>query len=477
MRVPNSPTNSTQRTESTPTTSSTPAANTVAPASPTAPSTKALPPTRPNQVAPRRPGDGFESKGNLPSRNLLAGELAAQARPAPAPATGPISPKDIPAADWTVFVHLNADNNLESFGKDDLNEMEAAGGSTAGKLNMIALVDGGVRKDADGWNTGARLMYVTKDPSNSSKIASREITVDPKSELGKMLAKSKGELDTGDPNVLRAALDYVQRNTQSKHYMVDLWNHGNGWKGISYDDNPHNSIDMPELQKALSGLPQKIDILSADACLMATVEVADTAKAIGADFLVGSEELEPGTGWNYKDLLGNWNKLFEGGKTPTAEQMSKAIQDSYIKGPRDNVTMSVTNLSKLDGLNGKLNNFSDAIIKAGGLQNSTVRQAYDKALRFDDVDQMDLGDFAKRVSNSTKDAALKAAADALLTQLAETTVEKGAPKGDSKYKAATGLSIYAPRGSVDGQYKQEGSAWLNSHWNNVIKTYNATRVG
>lgn len=467
MRVQNPPSASTQRTESSPS----PSAN-----STTAPATKALPPSK-NQVAPRRPGDEFESSGRLPSRNLLAGELAPQAQTAAAPTPEPISPKDIPAADWTVFVHLNADNNLEDFGKDDLNEMEAGGGSTAGKLNMIALVDGGTRKDSDGWNTGARLMYVTKDPDDSSKIVSREITVDPDSGLGKMLANSKGELDTGNPDVLRAALDYVQSNTQSKHYMVDLWNHGNGWKGVSYDDNPHNSIDMPELQKALSGLPQKIDILSADACLMATVEVADTAKTIGADFLVGSEELEPGTGWNYKDLLGRWNKLFEGGKTPTAAEMSKAIQDSYIKGPRDNVTMSVTDLSKLDGLNGKLDSFSDALIKAGGLQNKAVRQAYDKALRFDDVDQMDLGDFAKRVSSSTTDPMLQAAADALLAQLAETTVEKGAPKGDAKFKAATGLSIYAPKGSVDSQYKQEGSAWLNSHWNNVIKTYNKAPVG
>ncbi|HVG57604.1 MAG TPA: clostripain-related cysteine peptidase [Hyalangium sp.] len=471
MRVQNPSSTSTQRTESSSSTSK----NQVASAPSTSPSTKALPPAK-NQVA-TRPGDLFDSAdGGTPSRNLLAGELATRAR-ATTPAANTISPKDIPAADWTVFVHLNADNNLEDFGKDDLNEMEAGGGSVEGKLNMIALVDGGVRKDADGWNTGARLMYVTKDPDDSSKIVSKEITVDPDSELGKMLASSKGELDTGDPNVLRAALDYVQKNTESKHYMVDLWNHGNGWKGISYDDNPHNSIDMPELQKALSGLPQKIDILSADACLMATVEVADTAKAIGSEFLVASEELEPGTGWNYKDLLGSWNKLFEGGKTPTAEQMSKAIQESYIKGPRDNVTMSVTDLSKLDGLNGKLDAFSDALVKAGGLQNKTVRQAFDKALRFDDMDQMDLGDFAKRVSSSTTDAMLQAAADALLAQLAETTVEKGAPKGDAKYKAATGLTIYAPRGSVDAQYKQEGSAWLNSHWNNVIKTYNKTPVG
>jgi hypothetical protein len=472
MRVHNPATNSTQRSSSSPAASSTP-------------STKALPPSRSNELATPRQADGFESpasRSRQPSKNLLAGELASQPLatpkptpgPTPAPATGPISPKDIPAADWTVFVHLNADNNLEDFGKDDLNEMEAGGGSVAGKLNLIALVDGGKRKDADGWNTGARLMYVTRDPNNSSKITSREITVDPKSELGKLIAKGKGEIDSGSPEVLRAALDYVQRNTQSKHYMVDLWDHGNGWKGVSYDDNPHSSIDMPELQKALSGLPQKIDVVAADACLMATVEVADTAKALGADFLVGSEELEPGTGWDYKDLLGRMNKLFAGKEPVTAEKMSQAIQESYIAGPRDNVTMSVTNLSKLDGLNGKLNDFSDALVKAGGLQNTTVRNAYDKALRMDDVDQMDLGDFAKRVSSSTKDANLKAAADLLVAELGKTTVEKGVKGGDAKYTAATGLTIYAPKGNVDAQYKQAGSAWLNSHWNNVIKTYSAT---
>ncbi len=308
------------------------------------------------------------------------------------------------------------------------------------------------------------------------KLTSKEITVDPKSDLGKLIAKGKGEIDSGSPEVLRAALDYVQRNTQSKHYMVDLWDHGNGWKGVSYDDNPSSSIDMPELQKALSGLPQKIDVVAADACLMATVEVADTAKAAGADYLVGSEELEPGTGWDYKDLLGRMNKLFSGKEPVTAEKMAKAVQESYGAGPRDNVTMSVTDLSKLDGLNSKLNSFSDALVKAGGLQEKTIRSAYDKALRMDDADQMDLGDFAKRLSSTTKDTALKAAADALLAELAKTTTAKGAKGADAKWAAQTGLTIYAPKGGVDAQYKQTGSAWLNSHWNNVIKTYNATRV-
>ncbi len=437
------------------------------------PTTKALPPKRGNELASPQSADAFDSKGT-PSRSAPVTGGAQSARPTPPSGTGPISPKDIPAADWTVFVNLNADNNLESFGKADLNEMEAGGGSIPGKLNMIALVDGGSGKDAtNNWTNGTRLMYVTKDPSDSKKVVSREIQVDPNSDLGKLMAKGNGELDTGSPEVLRAALDYVQKNTQSKHYMVDLWDHGNDWRGVSYDDHPNSNLDMNELQKALTGLPQKIDILSADACLMATVEVADTAKAAGASYLVGSEEVEPGTGWNYKDLLGRVSKLFDGNTSVSPDQMAKAVQESYAAGPKDNVTVSVTDLSRMAGLNSKLNDFSDALVKAGGLQDKTLRGAYEKTLRFDDADQMDLGDFAKRVAASTTDASLKTAANALLAELAKTTTEKGA-KGDAKYGASTGLTIYGPRGSVDASYKQPGLAWLNSHWNNVIKTYNST---
>jgi hypothetical protein len=232
---------------------------------------------------------------------------------------------------------------------------------------------------------------------------------------------------------------------------------------------------MAELKQALTGLPKKVDILSADACLMATVEVADTAKAVGADWLVGSEEVEPGTGWNYSDLLSRMGKLFKGSNSVSADKMAKAIVDSYAAGPKDNVTLSATKLSELDGLNGKLDSFSDALLKAGGLQNKALRTAYEQTLRFEDADQMDLGDFARRVSQGTQDAALKTAADQLLTALARTTTGKGAKGGDSRYAAATGLTIYGPRGSVAREYQKAGSDWLNSRWNDLIKTYNFPR--
>lgn len=188
------------------------------------PATKALPEARANVPALQHPADHFD----LPE---VAQELAQKSKPKPTPVPAPsgtIDPKDIPAADWTCFVNLNADNSLESYGRTDLNEMETVG-SLAGKMNVIALVDGGTQK-GNGWTTGTRLMWVTKD-SSTGTISSKEITVDPNSDLGKLLAAGKGELDTGNPAVLHAAMDYVQRNIPSQHFMLDLWDHGNDWRG------------------------------------------------------------------------------------------------------------------------------------------------------------------------------------------------------------------------------------------------------
>lgn len=396
----------------------------------------------------------------------LTGEPATTPVP-PDTGKGPIDPRNIPPADWTCFVNLNADNSLESFGKTDMNEMEKVG-SLTGKLNVIALVDGGTQQGG-GWEKGTRLMYITKDPNNSSNVVSREIAVDPDSDLGKLLAAGNGELNTGSPEVVHAAIDYVQRNVPSKHFMVDLWDHGNDWRGVSYDDHPDASLDMPELQQALSGLSQKIDIVSADACLMATVEVADTVKAAGADWLVASEEVEPGPGWNYTDFLGRVGKLFEGSDEVSAAQIAGAISDSYAAGGLDNSTMSVTDLSGLGGLNQALDAFSDALLARGGLGDKAVKAAWGQAKRYDDRDQMDLGDFAAKVQAGSSDPAVKAAADALLAQLhAVTTPQSGNPYG---WKTSTGLTIYAPQGSVDREYQVDGAAWLGSRWNALIETY------
>lgn len=423
-------------------------------------------PPFPNRALPRagwRPGE------MVAPRDTFSAPPPDQRKHRP-DAASTISPKDIPPADWTCFVYMNADNNLEQYGITNLEQMQSVG-SLNGKMNVIALVDGGTGQGAPGWTAGTRLMYVTRDPSNPNAITSKEIAVDPNSDLGKLLAAGKGELDMGDPKVLHAAVDYVQKNIPSKYFMVDMWDHGNDWHGISYDDNPSDHLTMPTLEQALSGLSQKIDILSTDACLMATDEVADTAKADGIDWLVASEEVEPDLGWNYADFLSRVNNLFSNTTDVGSDQIAKAIADSYVATGTDNVQMSALKLSGLDSVNGALQQFSQAILDAGGLKSGTAaRTAYENALRFSDSDMVDLGDFARQLSASTT-GPLKTAADQMLAAIRNAEYNDVAT-GNQTYAPATGISIYGPKwGGIDSTYSAPGVAWAGSKWFDVINTY------
>src|SRR5688572_10886339 len=139
------------------------------------------------------------------------------ARNVPGPARGPvdvfsgvaatglgatISPSLIPRADWTFFTYVAADNDLAPFAAIDLQEM-ARIGSTPG-MNVLALVD------APG---STQLCYVEKGRT-------RRIDVDAHSALGQMLAR--GNVNTGDPALLRAALEYVQREIPSSKFFLNL---------------------------------------------------------------------------------------------------------------------------------------------------------------------------------------------------------------------------------------------------------------
>jgi len=392
--------------------------------------------------------------------------------PAPAAAAnGPVRTQDIPRTPWNFFVYLNGDNNLESDAKDDLNEMEKLG-SMPGKMNVFALVDGAgksTKPDANGWTGGTRLMWIQKDPANSKKVVSKEIQVDPGSDLGKLMAAGKGELDMGDPKVMNAALRYVQQNVPSDHLFVDMWDHGDSWHASSSDDTGSTmEPSRGDLQQALKGV--KVDVLGFDECLMGAREIAQVAKDAGVQQLVGSELLEPDSGWNYADLFTRFNKLFDQ-KNVSAETLARAAVDSYAAGPKDNSHLSATDLSRMDAVEAKTSALSDALLRAGGLGNKAIKAAYQSAQRDDDIkEQMDLGDFAKRLAaTTTLSPEIRDAAKALQAEIAAAEYSKTA-KGASGVSGLTGMTTYAPLRHFDSDYvKTPSNPWVGSHWTDFIR--------
>ncbi|MBI5238884.1 MAG: hypothetical protein HY926_00285 [Elusimicrobia bacterium] len=51
----------------------------------------------------------------------------------------------------------------------------------------------------------------------------------------------------GDWNRLVRFVSWAEDLFPAKKYMLIVWNHGAGWRGISFDESSQNSISVPAL--------------------------------------------------------------------------------------------------------------------------------------------------------------------------------------------------------------------------------------
>lgn len=258
---------------------------------------------------------------------------------------------------WTFMVFLNGANNLEPFAIGDMNEMEKLGSTN--DVNVIVEIarmehdkkgNGGEKPNSSyfsnpyqerekpqfyfgvGNTPGVERYYVLKD--------------DDEMRVQSVVKERVPDVDHGSSEALANFGKWATEKYPADHYALVVWNHGSGWTGISYDDNTHHGMDLPEVREALEAIcaqlnekqgKKKIDIVDFDACLMATYEVAfelcDTV-----DYLVASQELEPGEGLPYDDVL-KWLTMF-----PEASPVSfcKNLVNCYVRsyGPDGSQTFN-----------------------------------------------------------------------------------------------------------------------------------------
>jgi hypothetical protein len=175
---------------------------------------------------------------------------------------------------------------------------------------------------------------------------------------GLQLIEELPSASMGDAQTLKDFLAFGKEHYPARRTAVVLWNHGGGSvSGASFDElYGMDSLSLAEMYQAFSEAfgedpqNQPVDIIGFDTCLMATVDTAYTYSGI-AKYLVASQEVEPGNGWLYSGWLG----ALAGNPEMEPLELSKIICDSYVLGCRevgteDNITLSVTDLSKVSGL-------------------------------------------------------------------------------------------------------------------------------
>lgn len=164
--------------------------------------------------------------------------------------------------------------------------------------------------------------------------------------------------DMGDPQTLLEFMEYSYSNYKAENYSLILWDHGGGpIYGYGYDEyNTTNTLTLLELKNALKSSPfnvnNKLEFIGFDACLMATVEIAYTLSDY-ANYMIASQEVEPGAGWNYS-FLGAI------AKDSTTYDIGKKIIDDYSAYYKNKIngkgiSLSLLKLSKMDALEQNLN--------------------------------------------------------------------------------------------------------------------------
>jgi len=348
-------------------------------------------------------------------------------------------------AEWTVMVYLDSDNNLESAGIDDINEMEIVGSTS--EVNIVVQVDRIPYSVLAANNEG-----YADDISNSNWTTTRRYYItqdfDP-IQINSQLKSDLGELNMGDPQTLVDFANWAVTNYPAKKYLLVIWNHGGGFrslsltKDIAWDDTSGgDKITMPELEYALSAINtqmgKKIDIVGMDACLMAMTEVAYQIKDY-ADILVTSEESEPFDGWPYDTILGELvgNPLISSG------QLAVDIVDKYIFSyPYGNVTQSAIDLSYMDTLTSQLSNLALAIMDDSLTLKSKYILASVSSQYYGDIDFIDLYDFCNKLLAYSNSLEVKNIALNIQQTLNYAVIKSGYSGGS--VSGSKGLSIYFP---------------------------------
>ncbi|KVN29492.1 hypothetical protein WJ63_09185 [Burkholderia pyrrocinia] len=206
--------------------------------------------------------------------------------------------------------------------------------------------------EAGGW-TGVKRFVVTKGMTADADKAVQ----DP--------AQAVQNTDMGSIDAFREFLTWGRQYHPAKHYLVIVWNHGMGWRAkmkwspttrsVSYDEETKHALYNVDVANAIHQVfgDDKVDIAGFDACLMANVENAYELRS-RARYLVGSEELEPGAGWDYGflgDLAAN--------PAMSASDLSKSIVEHYRRyytaNPSGHVTLSAIDLAHVDSIIDNLN--------------------------------------------------------------------------------------------------------------------------
>ena len=232
-------------------------------------------------------------------------------------------------ADVTLLVYMMGTNLESDDGSATGNIDEMRSIAPSDRVNVV-LTTGAA--DKDGWRTVQR-----------KRVRGQQVDV----------LDDLGEVDMGRAQTLQDFVSWGMKTYPAERTMLVLWDHGGGPnRGIGSDPFTHHSLSLDDIRSAIAPATQaagrKLALVGFDACLMGSVEVAQ-ALAPYANYMIGSQELEPGAGQDWAALLSHLTR------SPTDSTIVDAFIAKQLKDdPNAEATLSLIDLGRIDGVGAAL---------------------------------------------------------------------------------------------------------------------------
>ena len=331
---------------------------------------------------------------------------------------------------WTLFVYL-CGTDLESDGQaatSDVAQMLESSGSD----NVRFVIQTGGTKD---W--GNELFAQGK--AERYVVQNGDINLVDTVDLKNM----------GDADTLASFLKWGVSNYASEKMGLVFWDHGGGSiTGVCVDELFDNdTLYLAEINTALSSvfeqMTDKFEFIGFDCCLMGTAETANILTTY-ARYMYGSQETEPGSGWNYTAI----SDYLVSNPSADGADLGKVLADSFYEECKEcqqenECTMTVIDLSKYDDFLVSFNDYASRLFEA--CQNSdslgAIVRCIGKAENFGGnnrsegyTNMVDIGGIVKACSDYADPGDV-------LDKLKNCIVYN---KNGSNHKNASGLSVYYP---------------------------------
>jgi hypothetical protein len=367
-------------------------------------------------------------------------------------------------ADHVVIEVFGGDNNLNDFVMEDMREMMAGNTGSDAKVVVLALAD-----------------FAT-DGASVVELSPR---------TGNRVVEPEGEINTGDPDTL---IEFFSRAINSypnaQRRAIGFWDHGSGVfdefdpqvrsatralarparsargrsraarklfvkrssvnepkiRAMLHDDTNGGLLTNKEAGRVLAETFQltdgvsRVDMIFSDTCLNGMIEVLAELGPY-ADFVVGSEDLEPGDGWDYALWFQRITTQRPADTAAWARSAVEAFGDSY----RDRTTLHPVTLGAYrtqTKLLGAVADLVRALVDTGENGFVPVDRARGKAQAFARRDTYDLADFTTHLAGFADDARVKQSCKSVQSSLEEARV--AAVKHGDQVANAQGLAIWIP---------------------------------